>query len=233
MLFARKHLVFLLMVIFTITLLVYSAVSFAQMGAMRGPSIAGLFHPKVGAGAAYEVTDPKGQKSEMEISVVGQENVGGTPAYWLEMSFTGGPSTGSVMKYLMATQGEEVHVYRMIMKSPQMRAMEMPEAMMSRINEGVTKGLSTSERSMGKNLGTEVVMTKVGPKRCTHWQSVSESGTSDSWVNMDVYPNAMVKSISKTADGTHTTELIRTITDARTKITEEPQKMNLPKMPPR
>ena len=221
------------MVIFTMAVLIGSTVSFAQMGAMRGPSIAGLFHPKVGAGAVYEVTDPKGQKSEMEISVVGQENVGGTPAYWMEISFTGGASTGSVMKYLMATQGEKVHVYRMIMKSPQMGAMEMPEAMMSHMNEGVTKGLSTNEKMMGKNLGTETVMTKAGPKSCTHWQSVTQWGTTESWVNMDVYPNALVKGITKTADGTYTTELIRTITDAHTKITEQPQKMNLPRMPPR
>jgi hypothetical protein len=212
--------------------LLLSTTSLAQMGTMRGPGISGLFHPKVGAGAVYEVTDPKGRKNEMEIAVVGKEDVGGTAAYWMEISFSGGASAGSIMKYLLAPQGESVHVYRMIMKSPKMGTMEMPEMMMSRMNEAMMKSLSPDEKNMGKNLGTEMIMTKLGPKTCAHWQKVSEWGASDAWVNMDVYPNALVKGIAKMPDGTYTTELIRTITDARTRITEEPQKMNFPGMPP-
>jgi len=213
-------------------LLLFVTTSYAQRGMMGGPSLSGLFHPKVGAGAVYEVTDPAGQKSEMEMAVVGKEDVGGAPAYWMEISFSGGASGGSVMKYLLAPRGDSVHIYRLIMKSGKTGAMEMPEAMMSRMNESV-KGFSADEKSMGKNLGTEVVMTKLGPKSCTHWQKVFDGGSSDVWVNMDVYPNAMVKSITKMKDGTHMTELIRTTSDARTKITETPQKMNFPGMPPR
>jgi len=215
-----------------IVVLLLSTTSLAQMGTMRGPGISGLFHPKVGAGAVYEVTDPKGQKNEMEIAVVGKEDVGGTAAYWMEISFSGGASAGSIMKYLLAPQGESIHVYRMIMKNPQMGTVEMPEMMMSRMNEAMIKSLSPDEKNMGKNLGTEVIMTKLGPKSCAHWQKVSEWGTSEAWVNMDVYPNALVKGIAKMPDGTYTTELIQTSTDARTRITEEPQKMNFPGMPP-
>jgi hypothetical protein len=214
-------------VVFTLA----AVTAFAQKGMMSGPSLAGLFHPKLGAGAVYEVTDPKGQKTEMEVAVVGKEDVRGTTAYWMEISFSGGASSGSVMKYLVAPQGDNIHVYRFIMKSAQMDAMEMPEMMMSRMNEGM-KEFRTDEKSMGKNLGTEVIMTKLGPKSCTHWQKISEHGTSDVWVNMDVYPNAMVKSVTQMKDGTHTTELVRVTSDARTKITEPPQKMNIPGMPP-
>jgi hypothetical protein len=205
--------------------------SFAQRGMISSPLLSGLFHPKVGAGAIYEVTDPAGQKSEMEIAVVGKEDVGGTAAYWMEISFAGGASSGSVMKYLVAPQGDSIHVYRLIMKSGQTGAMEMPEMMMARMNEGM-KGFSSDEKAMGKNLGTEVIMTKLGPKSCTHWQKLFEGGTSDVWVNMDVYPNAMVKSITKMKDGTRTMELIRTTSDAKTKITEPPQKVPSPGMPP-
>lgn len=204
---------------------------FAQREMMSGPFLAGLFHPKVGAGAVYEVTDTKGQKSEMEMAVVGKEDMGGNAAYWMEISFSGGASSGSVMKYLIGPQGDGVHVYRFIMKSPQMGAMEMPEMMMSRINEGM-KEFSADEKQMGKNLGTEVIMTKLGPKSCAHWQKAFEWGLSDTWVNMDVYPNALVKSITKMKDGTRTTELIRMTSDAKTKITEPPQKMPRPGMPP-
>ena len=210
----------------------FAVTAFAQRGMMSGPSLPGLFHPRLGAGAVYEVTDPKGQKSEMEVAVVGKEDVSGIPAFWMEISFSGGASSGSVMKYLVSSQGDNIHVYRLIMKSGQMGVVEMPEMMMTRMNEGMGKSLSTNEKSLGKNLGSEVIVTKLGPKNCTHWQKVSEFGTTDVWVNLDVYPNAMVKSVTQAKDGTHTTELIRMTSDARTKITKTPQKMNLPAMPP-
>jgi hypothetical protein len=205
--------------------------AFAQKEMMSGQFLAGLFHPKVGAGAVYEVTDSKGQKSEMEMAVVGKEDIGGNTAYWMEIAFTGGASSGSVMKYLVAPQGDNVHVYRLIMKSAQMGVMEMPEMMMSRMNEGM-KEFTADEKHMGKNLGTEVIMTKLGSKSCTHWQKASEWGLSDMWVNMDVYPNALVRSITKMKDGTRTTELIRMTSDVKTRITEPPQRMPHPGMPP-
>lgn len=202
----------------------FSTASFAQMG-MRGPTLMGLFQPKVGAGAAYLSTDKKGQATEMEISIVGKENQGGTDAYWMELSFGG----QTAIKYLMAPQGSTVHLYRVIMKDPQMGVMEMPEMMLSRMSETLGQNFSADEKSMGKNLGTEVIMTKVGPKTCTHWQKESQLGVSDLWLSKDVYPNSIVKSIMKSKDGgTHTMELIRVITDAKTRITEEPQKMPMP-----
>jgi hypothetical protein len=202
----------------------FTMASFAQMG-MRGPTLMGLFHPKVGAGAAYLTTDNNGQITEMEISIVGKENQGGTEAYWMEISFAG----QTAFKYLVAAQESTVRFYRAIFKNPQMGVMEMPEMMLSRMNEALGQNFSADEKSIGMNLGTEVIMTKVGPKTCTHWQKESQLGVSDLWLSKDVYPNSIVKSIMKSKDGgTHTTELIRVITDAKTKITEEPQKMPMP-----
>ncbi len=209
-----------------------SSMLFAQMGMMRGPSLMGMFHPKVGAGGVYAVTDARGQSSEMEIAIVGKEDVGGTTAYWLELSFSGRENGPMGMKYLMAPQGDSVHVYRVIMSNPRMGVMEMPEMMISRMNQSFGQTFSANELGLGKNLGTEIITTKAGPMKCTHWQKEIQGGTSDVWINGDVYPTSLVKGVSKTQYGTTTTELIKQITDAKTKITGEPQKMPMPGMPP-
>jgi hypothetical protein len=215
--------------------LTIASVAFGQMrgGMGGGPSIAGLFHPKVGYGAVYETTDTRGQISNMSMAIVGKESVGGTTAYWMEISFANPRSGGDmILKYLMAPQGSSLHVYRAIMKNPAMGVMEMPDTMMERINQTMGQNLSTSMENMGKNLGSEVISTKAGPKKCTHWQRESNGVTSDVWINDDVYPTALVKSIIKTQDGLRTTILTEEIANATTKITEEPKKMELPGMRP-
>ena len=58
----------------------------AQMGmGPRMPDMSGIWHPIVGAGAAYEVTDPSGKKNQIEMTIVGKEDVAGKPGYWMEM----------------------------------------------------------------------------------------------------------------------------------------------------
>lgn len=214
------------------TLCLVSTLAFAQMGMMRGPSLMGLFHPKVGSGSVYSMTDARGQTSEMEIAVVGKEEVSGTTGYWMEISFSGRQGGEMVMKYLMAPQGNAIHVYRAIMSNPRMGIVEMPEMMLSGVNQGMSQTFSTAETRMGKNLGTEVIMTKAGPKKCTHWQKDIAGGTTDVWISDDVYPTSLVKSVMKTSSGTHTMELVKQVSDATTKITGEPHKMEMPGMPP-
>ncbi len=63
-----------------------ASASFAQM--MRGggpPQFAGVFNPKVGVGAAYEVETKDGKKT-MEMAIVGKDTVDGKDAYWWEMA---------------------------------------------------------------------------------------------------------------------------------------------------
>jgi hypothetical protein len=41
---------------------------------IKRPNIANIFHPVVGGGAAYELTSKTGEKSVLELSIIGKEN---------------------------------------------------------------------------------------------------------------------------------------------------------------
>src|ERR1700680_2024795 len=68
----------------------------AQMGMGRVPTLSGVWHPVVGTGANYEMTKSDGTKTQMEITIVGKEDVDGKPAYWMEMSIVD-PRTSTPM----------------------------------------------------------------------------------------------------------------------------------------
>ncbi|HEX3377151.1 MAG TPA: hypothetical protein VHS29_09850, partial [Candidatus Acidoferrales bacterium] len=89
----------------------------AQMGMGMGariPTLSGVWHPEVGSGAAYEDTKTDGRKVNMEIIIVGKEDVDGKTAYWTEMSSID-PRTSSpvYVKILMAVSGNTVTSGRM------------------------------------------------------------------------------------------------------------------------
>ena len=60
----------------------------AQMFGPRVPTLSGIWHPVVGTGAAYEITKD-GKKTQMEISIVGKEDVDGKTGFWLEIVHDG------------------------------------------------------------------------------------------------------------------------------------------------
>ena len=60
----------------------------AQMFGPKVPTLSGIWHPVVGTGAGYEMSRKDGQKTQMEITVVGKEDVAGKPAFWMEMGMT-------------------------------------------------------------------------------------------------------------------------------------------------
>src|SRR5580658_3423118 len=90
----------------------------AQMFGPKVPSLSGIWHPVVGNGAAYEMTRD-GKKSQMEITVVGKEDVDGKPAFWMEMGMTD-PRTSQPLyaKTLMSVSDAGVTSTRMIMQMP-------------------------------------------------------------------------------------------------------------------
>jgi hypothetical protein len=101
----------------------------AQMGRFSAPQVMGFWNPVVGAGAVYTVQPAKGDKTEMQIAIVGEEQVDGKDAYWYEMSFNHGNGE-TIMKSLMVLNGPDTHVSRMIMQMPGRPPMEMPTQMM-------------------------------------------------------------------------------------------------------
>jgi hypothetical protein len=66
-----------------------AGISNAQFG-MRQPEMPrGLFNPVVGSGAVYEMQLASGNKTTMEIDVVGKDSVDGKNGYWFETTMTG------------------------------------------------------------------------------------------------------------------------------------------------
>src|ERR1700691_1323497 len=83
----------------------------AQMGMGMGrvPTLSGVWRPVVGTGAFYEITKPDGTKTQLEITIVGKEDVDGKPAYWMEMSMLD-PRTSTPMYVKSLTTVNENNV---------------------------------------------------------------------------------------------------------------------------
>jgi hypothetical protein len=188
-----------------------------QMG-MRGPSMRGVWNPVVGSGAAYSIEQKSGEKSEMEMAIVGKETVDGKDGYWFEMTMQSPRGEGQmVMKSLTVVDGSNTTVKRMIMQPPGQQPMEMPIAMMQQ------RGSTTRPadiRSEAEDVGSESVTTPAGTFTCEHYRM--KDGSADVWVAKNVAPYGVVKSTSKDT----TMLLTRVITNAKDKITGTPVPFN-------
>lgn len=182
----------------------------AQFGGPHGgpPSIRGVFQPVVGRGAEYEIQHENGEKSSMELAVVGKDTVGGVDGYWLEMSFDG-PAGEMIMKSLTVMQSDNVVVSRMIMQMPGRPPMEFPEQLLKRNNPPRAADI----KSASEDLGSETVTVPAGTFKCEHYRA--RDGSGDVWVTADVSPWGLVKSRQKDL----AMVLTKTITDAKDKIT--------------
>src|SRR5215475_2241675 len=74
-----------LLAVLTLGILPYRASAQFGFSPIRRPNIANIFKPVVGQGAAYDVTDKDGKKSQMEMYVVDKEMVGTEQGYWMEV----------------------------------------------------------------------------------------------------------------------------------------------------
>ncbi len=100
----RKVLVLLAAVVSTVAASgVYGQFGF---GPIKRPNIANIFHPVVGAGAAYERMDHEGNKSTMEMSIVGTEMIGTQQGYWMEVGHTGKNSQEPAYAKMLVTPAD-------------------------------------------------------------------------------------------------------------------------------
>ncbi|MGD0543209.1 MAG: hypothetical protein ABSB65_02260 [Candidatus Acidiferrales bacterium] len=187
----------------------------AQMGRFSAPHVMGFWNPVVGAGAVYTVQPAKGDKTEMQIAIVGKEQVDGKDAYWYEMAFNHGNGE-MIMKSLMVLNGADTHVSRMIMQMPGRPPMEMPTQMMHQ--DRTTQPADI--RSDAEDLGSETVTVPAGTFTCEHYRTKKTGG--EVWVSQKVSPYGLVK--SKTNDTSM--ELTKVITGAKDQITGTPQPFN-------
>jgi hypothetical protein len=187
--------------------------AWAQMGRFSAPHVMGFWNPVVGAGAVYTVQPAKGDKTEMQIAIVGKEAVDGKDAYWYEMSFHQG-SGQMIMKSLMVLNGPDTHVSRMIMQIPGRPPMEMPTQAMHQ-----DRSTPADVRSDAEDLGSDTITVPAGTFTCEHYRTKNGG---EVWVSQKVSPYGLVK--SKTNDTSM--ELTKVVTGAKDQITGTPQPFN-------
>jgi hypothetical protein len=193
----------------------------AQMFGPKPPSLSGVWHPVVGTGAAYEMTDKGGKNTQMEITIVGKEDVDGKPNFWLEMAMTDPRTSAPVyVKSLMSVNDSGVTSMRMVMQIPgQPDPMEM-DMNMNPAGHGGKQTTPANIADKAETVGTESVTVPAGTFSCTHYRM--KDGTGDAWVSDKVGPWGLVKSTGKD----NSMVLTKVITDAKDHITGTPKKFD-------
>jgi len=210
------------MVFTFVVLLILPLVSFshAQFGKSRGPSFRSDFNPVVGGWSEYQMKAKGEAPSKMKIAIVGKEGDG----FWYESVMEGQREGRMITKMLVSGNPEDQkNLKRMIVKMGNEPAMEMPLQMMG---QGPA---SKSPVQKGKMIdkGTESIKAPAGTFTTRHMQYQDPEGVVDTWVFKDITPYGMVKSQSKDLEMV----LVGYGTGAKTLITEQPQKFEMPQMP--
>jgi hypothetical protein len=191
----------------------------AQMFGPKAPTLSGIWHPVVGTGAAYEMTR-EGKKTQMEITVVGKEDVEGKAAFWLEMVMADPRSAGPIyVKSLMSVNDSGVTSTRTVMQMPGQDPMEM-DMTMNPAGRRMQQTTPANIADKAEVVGTESVTVPAGTFTCVHYRM--KDGTSDAWVSDKVGPWGLVKSESKDSSMV----LAKVITDAKDHITGTPKKFD-------
>lgn len=174
--------------------------------------------PVVGYWAEYRMTGQGEEPMTMRASVVGQED----EYFWFETVMTGHDGEKAISKMLISIDpNQEDNVQRMIVKSGDEPAMEMPIQMMKGPDMPEPEAGTTEEAPEidSSDLGVESVTVPAGTFEANHWQFKTDDDTADVWIKAGIGPYGLVKSTA----GDMTMELMGYGEDAKSLITEEPQ----------
>jgi hypothetical protein len=187
----------------------------AQRGMFQAPELQGMWNPVAGAGGSYETQSKTGEKSHMDIFLLGKDTLGGKDAYWIEIAMPNpkSPDSSFVIKSLYSFDGTTLETSKVIMQIGGRPPMEVP------MQASSVHKITPDIRSKGTNVGAESITTPSGTFACEHWRS--EDG-SNVWVSAQVPPYGLVKSESK--DG-GSLVLVKVITNAKDRIVGTPQPM--------
>jgi hypothetical protein len=196
----------------------------AQMGMMgnRMPTLNGVWHPVIGSGAAYDRTlTGTGEKMQIEMTVVGKDELAGKTAYWLEFGITGSKMPGGqmLMKELMAVGDDGVSASKIVMQQPGQPPMEMDLAG-NPMARNMQHSTPADIRDKAEVVGTESITVPAGTFSCQHIRE--KDGSSDVWISDKVSPWSLVKY----QDSKSTMVLTKVISDAKDRITGTPQKFD-------
>jgi hypothetical protein len=158
------------------------------------PSLTGIWHPVVGSGGACETTGPDGSKVQMEITIVGKEEVNGKTGYWLETAVKG-PKFAEVYKDLMISVYEGLAYAKRIMQHPGQEPIEFDGS----INAGERMTTPSDVREEAELVGTETISVPAGTFTCEHYRL--KGGWGDAWVSDNVSPRGLVKMLFASQQG--------------------------------
>ena len=202
-----------------------AAAQFGHRGP-RAPQIPTPFKPVVGSGAEYQFTG-KGETADFAYAVVGKEQVEGKEGYWLEIRIHNKKMKGEmVMKELMAMNGSQPELKRLISQPPGRPAMEMPSSMLGMIRSHTPAATGGNEKTggLGQKVGTETITVPAGTFECDHYRTQEEGSTVDLWVSSKVSPYGVVKMVRNDA----TMVLQKVLTHETSHIKGTPQKFQMP-----
>ena len=227
--FNKKSLLWLCLFFFLVQIASSQMLGISGPGNM--PKMFGEFKmPEVGTYAEYKMIYPS-EKVEtiVRMSIVGKEKTpDGKELYWYEYQTTD-PKTENTDIVKMLISGDpqkEGNISRMIFKHNKDNAMELPEEMIQMINAPMKKeeGQVKKEGEV-KDLGKEKLQTPAGILECSHMQYVSENKeVSDVWQAKEVPLFGLAKSVTQGMS----MEIQKFGKDAKSAITEEPEKLVIP-----
>jgi hypothetical protein len=185
----------------------------AQRGMFQAPELQGLWNPVAGAGGSYQTQTKSGEKSQIDIFLLGKDSAAGKDAYWMEIVMPNpkSPDSSIVFKSLYSFDGTSLETTKVIIQLGGKPPMELP------MQTSSMHKITPDVRGKGTNVGAESVTTPAGTFACEHWRS--EDGA-DVWLSAQVPPYGLVKSSSK--DGA-SMELIKVIAGAKDRIVGTPQ----------
>lgn len=205
--------------------------AYAQMGrgGLNIPQIFGDWNVTIGSGATYSIqSDGKDKPTLFEVAVVGEEKVDGQTGHWVEMRIDSGrEGKTTLVKYLFVKLPDEVSIKRAIFKSGSQPAMEMPMGLMGAMGSGMIQKESFNWKNSAKLIGTETITTPAGSFSCQHYQTNDKGEIHDAWISNKVAPYGLIQ--SKTPKTTMI--LQKVLSGEKTKITEAPQKLDIPMGP--
>jgi len=211
--------------------------AFGMGGGMMGQAVpedmwSGVeFTPVVGQWSEYLMTMENEEPVAIHVSIVGQEG----DAYWYEMYMAGEDNEELTTKMLVTGDpGEEENLKRLIIKNGDEPAMEMPvgDNAMDPMFGGIPGmgGEEVEEVELEEpdvtpiDLGVETVTVPAGTFEARHFRIEDEDVQFDIWQSTAVGPYGTIKMTS----GEYGMELMGHGDDAESRITEEPEKFEMP-----
>ena len=187
------------------------------------------YTPVIGAWAEYQMTAGDGEPTTMKVSIVGREG----ESYWYESVMSNHEGERVVTKVLASgNPSDEGTLERMILKSGDDPAMEMPLQMMGMRMEGM--GMGDAPEPEGEpnemaapsqvDMGVESVTVPAGTFTAQHWKFGDGEDAYDMWISKGVGPYGVVKGLSPETEMV----LVAYGDGATSLITEEPQAFPMP-----